>query len=202
MSEHEQLWWDATHARYYAWNGQGGAEPGEHLKLVGLDGSERSVDIAGAQEVTEAQVVAVLAPIVRTAIDAMTTTLAALDPSFAGLEPLDDLGARGPTLDVQGAVERLVTRLAATPEATTEALAAMIDHIAVLRMVLSFGKVARPLLESLGLGASQSTPASEAESADAMVTRVRADVRAELDAQASTRAPMSFDFQELVRGGR
>ncbi len=202
----ELLWWHEADGRYFAWSGGGEPAGGRDVVLVALDGTRRELAAlpAEAREVAEALVVTLLSPHARAAVDTLTTTLSGLDPSFAGLDNLNELAGRGSNVDVPATVNRLVERLATTPEALTQALATLIDGIENLRRILSFGRVARPLLESLGLAASTFEPTPPAESSPAMVERVRASVRAELDVQAATRPPLSFDFDfaELARGGR
>jgi hypothetical protein len=96
---------------------------------------------------------------------------------------------------------RILKRQFEAPETVLEALDELARHASLLAVVGDFGEASKDLREVIGselegLFARHTPPPDE----DAgRVSRVQAEVRAELDKYAASRPPMSFDFSELKR---
>lgn len=199
----EHLWWSAADDVYFEWDGHvPEADVGTRTRLVSISGAQREVDATRLARLPMDAVTAALLPTMTAALGRIGKALAALDPAFDRGWDLQDLAARGAELDVVAAARRLIARVQAAPDEAQAALTTIVEDVDTLRRVLGFGSIAGPLIEafaaSRGASGSELAPAP-AESPDAMVARVRGDVRAELDARAASRPPMSFDFQELTR---
>jgi len=116
----------------------------------------------------------------------------------------------GPAPDVMAIAERLVRELGRDGEArVSTTVSAIADDFAVVMRTLAFGSIAEHLVAALGLpaagGKADATRFAwlgEAESASAMVARVRRQVRSELDAHAAQRPSRSFEFKELIKPPR
>ena len=199
----EHLWWSAADDAYFEWDGHTPeGDAATTTSLVSVAGTRREVDVGRFARLPVDAVTAALLPTMTAALGRIGKALAALDPAFDRGWDLQDLAARGAELDVVAAARRLIARVQAAPGDAQAALTTIVEDVDTLRCVLGFGSIAGPLIEAFAAsrGASGSELSPEpAESPDAMVARVRGDVRAELDALAASRPPMSFDFQELTR---
>jgi len=194
----ETLWWDAKGSRYWRWDGRGDASD-DPVELVSLAGTRRAarMPLEGACELSREAVIEALSPRAKAAIEALGGRLGALDPSLSGLEDLASLGTR--KLDMQPMIERLTQRFATEPDLAQAMVTDLVDEVTTLARIVAFGDVGRPLLARLGFAPDASDASSSADDA-ARIAHVRAEVRAELDARAAGREPLSFDFDDLVRG--
>jgi len=201
----ERWWWSAAGDRYFdlAAGAPPASEPSSALTLLSLGGARRDLD-AGALvgfEVGVERVLEGLLPELRAALERLKGAVASLDPAF-------DIG--DPSHDVVVAAERVVRKLGAAKEEIEPSVRATITAIAedaaVIMKMLAFGSISEHLVRALGLsptggatGESRFEWLGESESAAAMVTRVRAQVRDELEAHATRRPNRSFEFKDLIK---